>query len=132
MWKSILITSALDATPAAGSGVEHSSASVSCAKHARHLARRARRVLCASLVRRLYVPPRFVQWKLWIAAWARLQIDCQPAVCELFAGCALERPSVDLIRRERDGHLNCSTETLITILGASNRANFYDREHILN
>ena len=57
---------------------------------------------------------------------ARLEIDCRPAVCELFAGGACERPSVDLLRRKRDGHLNCSTENL-TAVPAHRKANFATR-----
>ena len=88
-------------------------------------------MLCAKLVRRFDDPLRFVQWKLLAAAWASLEIDCQPAVCELFAGCARECPSLDLLRRERDGHLNCSTETLTAVLALRMRQ-LSHREHILN
>ena len=68
VWKSRLMTSALDATPSAGSPAEHSFENVRCAKQARHQAQRARRVLYARLVRRLDAPLRFVQWKLLVAA----------------------------------------------------------------
>jgi hypothetical protein len=66
-----------------------------CAKQARHLAQRARRVPYAGLVGQLDVPLRLVQWKLVAVDWASLEIACQPAVCELFAGCARERPGLD-------------------------------------
>ena len=131
VWKSRLMSSAADATPSAGSGARHSFENVSCAKEARHLAQRARRAPYARLVRRLTVPLRFVQWSLLAAAWGRLEIDCQPAVYELFAGCARERPSLDLLRRERDGHLNYSTETLTAVLALQTRL-LSCREHILN
>ena len=68
-------------------------------------------MLYARLVGRLSVPLRLVQWKLLAAVEASLEKDCQPAVGELFAGCARELSSLHLLRRERDGHLNCSTET---------------------
>ena len=62
---------------------------------ARHPTQGARRVFQARLVGRLEAPPRSVQWKLLVAAEASLEIDCQPARCELFAGCARERPGLD-------------------------------------
>jgi len=64
MWTSWLMTSALDATGSAGLEARHSLENVGCAKQARHLAPRARRVLYARLVGQLDVPLRFVQWKL--------------------------------------------------------------------
>lgn len=131
VWKSKLINSVLDATTSAGPEAKHSFENVSCAKPARHLTQRARRVLYARLVRRLNVPLRFVQWKLLAVALASLEVDCQPAVCELFAGCAHERPNLDLLRRERDDHLNCSTETLTVVLALGMRQ-LCHREHILN
>ena len=130
-WRAGLMTSAPDPKLSAGYGDRHSFENVSCAKKARHLAQRARRVPDARLVRRLDVPLRFVQWNVFAAALARLEIDCQPAVCEFFAGCARERPSLDLLRRERDGNLNCSTETLTSVLALRTRLLFC-REHMLN
>ena len=51
----------------AGLEARHSLENVGCAKQARHLAQRARRVLYARLVGQLDVPLRFVQWKLTAA-----------------------------------------------------------------
>lgn len=96
--------------------------------------RRAReRGACLAWKKRDEKPSRsdLSRGKFLAEVWASLRINCPLASGESFGAGARECPSVDLFRRQRDGHLNYSTESLTAVAGRATR-NLCEREHILH
>ena len=72
-----------------------------------------------------------IRGKLLAEVRASLRINCPLASGEFSGSGAREYPSVDLFRLQRDGHLNCSAESLTAVAGRATR-NLCEREHILH